>query len=119
MKVPKQCVHRRRPIARAATNGIATPLWDFAWVAYRFVPLYDEATCERLGYPLGRQAERLRILSDAFGLEDRGALLPSVCERIRVLYETARVYGGDRVARVGGTYGETPAARSGLLVCAT
>ena len=26
MKVPKQCVHRRRPIARAATNGIATPL---------------------------------------------------------------------------------------------
>ena len=27
MKVPKQCVHRRRPIARAATNGIATPLY--------------------------------------------------------------------------------------------
>jgi hypothetical protein len=27
MKVPKQCVHRRRPIARAPTNRIAAPLY--------------------------------------------------------------------------------------------
>lgn len=71
------------------------PLWDFAWAAYRFVPLYDDATCERLGYPFGRQAERLRILADAYGLEEREALLPTVCERIRVLYDTARVWGGE------------------------
>ncbi len=71
----------------------APPLWDLAWAAYRFVPLYDDATCERLGYPAGRQAERLRVLSDAYGLEERDALLPTVCERIRVLYETARTWG--------------------------
>lgn len=73
----------------------APPLWDFAWAAYRFVPLYDDATCERLGYPSGGQAERLRIMSDAYGLEERDALLPAVCQRISVLYETARVWGGD------------------------
>jgi aminoglycoside phosphotransferase (APT) family kinase protein len=71
----------------------APPLWDLAWAAYRFVPLYDDATCERLGYPVGHQAERLRLLTDAYGLEERGALLQTVCERIRVLYETARTWG--------------------------
>lgn len=71
----------------------APPIWDVAWAAYRFVPLYDEATCERLGFPFGRQAERLRILSDGYGLRDRESLLPTVCERIRVLYETARAWG--------------------------
>jgi aminoglycoside phosphotransferase (APT) family kinase protein len=71
----------------------APPLWDFAWAAYRFVPLYDDATCERLGYPLGRQAERLRTLSDAYALEERKSLLPTVCARIRVLYDTARAWG--------------------------
>jgi hypothetical protein len=73
----------------------APPLWDFAWAAYRFVPLYDDASCERLGYPVGRQADRLRILSDAYGLEERKALVPAVCKRIKVLYETARVWGNE------------------------
>ena len=72
----------------------APPLWDFAWAAYRFVPLYDEATCERLGYPVGRQAARLRLFSDAYGLREREALLATVCERIRALYDTARAWGG-------------------------
>jgi aminoglycoside phosphotransferase (APT) family kinase protein len=71
----------------------APPIWDLAWAAYRFVPLYDEATCERLGYPSGRQADRLRILKDAYGLEERESLLTTVCTRIRVLYDTARVWG--------------------------
>jgi Ser/Thr protein kinase RdoA (MazF antagonist) len=96
---PDNTIYEPRGVPRAFIDwdlaAPAPPLWDFAWVAYRFVPLYDEATCERLGYPLGRQAERLRILSDAYGLEDREALLPAVCERIRVLYETARVWGSE------------------------
>ena len=71
----------------------APPLWDLAWAAYRFVPLYDEAACERLGYPVGRQPERLRILCDAYGLEEREALLTTVCARIHVLYDTARAWG--------------------------
>lgn len=71
----------------------APPLWDLAWAAYRFVPLYADADCERLGYPVGRQDERLRLLCDSYGLEDREALLPTVCRRIRVLYDTARTWG--------------------------
>jgi Phosphotransferase enzyme family len=71
----------------------APPIWDLAWAAYRFVPLYDEATCERLGYPSGRQAERLRILTDAYGLQERESLLATVCTRIGVLYDTARAWG--------------------------
>jgi hypothetical protein len=73
----------------------ASSVWDLAWAAYRFVPLYDMETCVRLGYPLGRQAERLRLLCDAYGLDERGELLPTVCERIRVLYDTARTWGED------------------------
>lgn len=72
----------------------AVPLRSYlAWAAYRFVPLYDAQTCVRLGYPPGRQAERLRILCDAYGLDERDALLPTVCERIGVLYDTARTWG--------------------------
>ena len=71
----------------------APPLWDLAWAAYRFVPLYDDATCERLGYPIPSRAARLRTLCDAYGLENRQSLLPTVCERIRVLYDTARTWG--------------------------
>jgi len=71
----------------------APPLWDVAWAAYRFVPLYDDETCGRLGFPVARQAERLRILCDAYDLRAREALLPTVCERVRVLYDTARVWG--------------------------
>jgi hypothetical protein len=71
----------------------ATPVWDLAWAAYRFVPLYDSATCLRLGCPFGRQAERLRLLCDAYGLRERDELLPIVCARIRALYDTARIWG--------------------------
>jgi aminoglycoside phosphotransferase (APT) family kinase protein len=71
----------------------APPLWDLAWAAYRFVPLYDDATCERLGYPIPSRPARLRTFCDAYGLENRQSLLPTVCERIRVLYDTARTWG--------------------------
>jgi aminoglycoside phosphotransferase (APT) family kinase protein len=94
---PDNTVYAPTGVPRAFIDwDLAAPapaLWDLAWAAYRFVPLYDEATCERLGYPVGRQAERLRILCDAYGLEERDGLLPTVAERIRVLYATARVWG--------------------------
>ena len=56
----------------------APPRWDLAGAAYRFVPLYDDATCDRLGFRVGRPTERLRILCDAYGLREREALLPTV-----------------------------------------
>jgi hypothetical protein len=71
----------------------APRVWDVAWAVYRFVPLYDDRTCERLGYPVPSRPARLRIFCDAYGLDDRNALLPTVSERIRALYETARSWG--------------------------
>jgi hypothetical protein len=71
----------------------APRIWDVAWAVYRFIPLYDDATCERLGYPVPSRPARLRIFCDAYQLDDREALLPTVCKRIRVLYDTARVWG--------------------------
>ena len=70
-------------------------LWDIAWAVYRFVPLYDDETCVRLGYPVPSRATRLRIFCDAYRLDARQALLATVCERIRVLYDTARAWGED------------------------
>jgi Phosphotransferase enzyme family len=71
----------------------APRIWDVAWAVYRFIPLYDDATCERLGYPVPSRPSRLRIFCDAYQLNDREALIPTVCKRIRVLYDTARVWG--------------------------
>jgi aminoglycoside phosphotransferase (APT) family kinase protein len=69
------------------------PIWDLAWAAYRFVPLYDDATCQRLGYPIPSRPHRLRLLCDTYGIDDPQLLLHTVCERIRVLYDTARAWG--------------------------
>jgi len=71
----------------------ATRIWDVAWAVYRFVPLYDDATCERLGYPVRSRSARLRIFCDACQLDAREALIPTVCQRIRALYDTARSRG--------------------------
>ena len=59
------------------------------------MPLYDDETCARLGYPVRPRAARLRIFSDAYRLDPHEALLKTVCERIRVLYDTARAWGED------------------------
>jgi aminoglycoside phosphotransferase (APT) family kinase protein len=71
----------------------APRIWDLAWAVYRFVPLYDDATCERLGYPVPSRPARLRTFCDAYGLDARAELLPAVSQRIRVLYDTARTWG--------------------------
>lgn len=71
----------------------APRIWDVAWAVYRFVPLYDDATCERLGYPIPSRADRLRIFCEAYRLDARAELLATVCQRIRVLYDTARSWG--------------------------
>jgi len=71
----------------------APPMWDLAWAAYRFIPLYDDATCRRLGYPIPSRPQRLRLLCDTYGINEPERLLQTVCERIRVLYETASAWG--------------------------
>jgi hypothetical protein len=57
------CAHRLGP-GGIRTTGLG---WRRGGVS---VPLYDGAICERLGFPVGRHAERLRILSDAYACEN-------------------------------------------------
>lgn len=70
-------------------------LWDVAWAAYRWVPLYDDATCARLEIPVPDRSARLRVLADAYGLDaaDRAALSPTVEARLECLITTARTWG--------------------------
>jgi aminoglycoside phosphotransferase (APT) family kinase protein len=68
-------------------------VWDLAYAVYRFVPLYPDDACERLGIPIASRAERIRLLSEAYGHEDESTLLDVVEARILSLYETARERG--------------------------
>jgi hypothetical protein len=95
----------------------APPVWDVAWAAYRFVPLYDAETCELLGYPTGRQAERLRIFFDAYGLSDREALLSTVCDAF-VFFTTLPAIGARREDLVGARCGPRHAENSGCAAFA-
>jgi aminoglycoside phosphotransferase (APT) family kinase protein len=72
----------------------APALWDVAYAAWRFVPLYYD------GVPgLSREADvreyarRLALFCDEYGLEERGDLLRTVAARQQVVYDTVRVWG--------------------------
>lgn len=94
---PDNTIYGPEQTARAFVDwDLAAPgrrIWDVAWAVYRFVPLYDDATCRQLGYPVRSRSARLRIFCDAYGLDHREALLATVCQRIRVLYDTAKSWG--------------------------
>ncbi|MDQ1614642.1 MAG: hypothetical protein QOJ60_581 [Actinomycetota bacterium] len=68
------------------------PIWDLAYAAYRFVPLYDDAACERLGIPVRPRAPRLRRFVAAYGEVDLSELLDTVEGRPVSLVETARAW---------------------------
>jgi aminoglycoside phosphotransferase (APT) family kinase protein len=69
-------------------------LWDVAYAVWRFVPLYPDDDCRRLGFPVLPRGPRIRLFCDAYGLEDRGELLETVRRRQQALYDTAREWGG-------------------------
>lgn len=45
--------------------------WDLTYAAWRFVPLFTDADCARIGTPVRPRGERLRMFCDAYGLEGR------------------------------------------------
>ncbi|GAB3762197.1 phosphotransferase [Microlunatus parietis] len=61
-----------------------TAVWDLGYAVRSFVPLYAPADCVAMGYPPDRQAERLRLFCDAYGMDrpTREALLPAVRARL-------------------------------------
>lgn len=73
----------------------APPLWDVAYAAWRFVPLYDDPAERGWTTDVVARASRLRLLSDAYGLSDRerAQLVPTVERRIRCSFETLEAWG--------------------------
>ncbi|WP_405149640.1 aminoglycoside phosphotransferase family protein [Sphaerisporangium sp. NBC_01403] len=63
-------------------------LWDVAYAAYRFVPLTAVGNGEAM-LPVDEQARRLRLLCDAYGVDQAGrAALPEmVGERLRAMVD--------------------------------
>jgi Phosphotransferase enzyme family len=55
--------------------------WDVAHALWRFVPLYPDGDCARLGFPVGPRGPRIRLFCDAYGLGDRGGILDVVRRR--------------------------------------
>jgi hypothetical protein len=60
------------------------PAWDLAHAAWHCVPFQDVPTAIGHGWPpLPDRARRLRVLCDAYGLEDRTGFVALVADRIR------------------------------------
>jgi hypothetical protein len=72
----------------------APALWDVAYAAWRFVPLYWDGIPGAGGAAdVGECARRLRLFCDGYGLTERHLLLDTVQARQQVMYETVRHWG--------------------------
>jgi hypothetical protein len=71
------------------------PLWDVAYAAWRFVPLYSDTSGR--GWPAGiaDRAARLRSFCDAYGLDsaERTGLVAMIERRIRCALDTVQSWG--------------------------
>ena len=75
------------------------PVYDLAHLARLCVPVEDDVDQERLGWHPADRPARLRIVADAYGLDEPGrpALLPAISEAMEVLEAAVRrsVEAGD------------------------
>jgi hypothetical protein len=78
----------------------APRLWDVAYAAWRFVPLYYNGVpgTEEEDADVHDCARRLRLFSDAYGLAERRDLVDTVLRRQEVMYETVKVWGEAGIA---------------------
>lgn len=77
---------------------LASPAWDLAYAAWRFVPLYPDETS--FG-PVEQRGHRLNLFLDAYGLadEERSGFVDLVRRRQCSAYETVEQWG--REGRAG------------------
>jgi len=61
--------------------------WDLACAAWSFIPLHDDEFCRRYAYPIAPRGPRLRLLLDAYGLDDRAHFLDRVRQRQQAQYD--------------------------------
>jgi thiamine kinase-like enzyme len=68
--------------------GPGTRLWDMAYAVYRFAPLSHDAHCRDLGWePIPDKQRRLSLFCDAYGLQNREALISTVIKRLEFLVQ--------------------------------
>jgi len=67
-----------------------------AHALWRFVPLYADEDCVRLGFPVVPRGPRIRLFCGAYGLERPEGILETVRARQLALYEAARQCGAAR-----------------------
>ncbi len=86
---PYNCVFRDGHLAGIIDFDSASPgtrLWDIAYAVYRFVPLTNDTHSIDSGWnPTPDRLSRLKLFCDAYGLEDRRELLPTVKQRLEAM----------------------------------
>ncbi len=75
---------------------LATPAWDLAYAAWRFIPLYPDDSAFGRVEARGRQ---LKLFLDTYGLadEDRSSFIDLIRQRQRCAYETVEQWGRARL----------------------
>jgi Ser/Thr protein kinase RdoA (MazF antagonist) len=66
--------------------GPGTRLWDLAYAAWRYGPLYAPRAGDE-SPDVERSARRLRLLCDGYGLDRRDALLETVVARMQAMHD--------------------------------
>lgn len=70
-------------------------LWDLAYAAWRFVPLYSGPSDQTWAGDITARAARLRLFCDAYGLEsaDRAGLVSMIERRLQCVIDTVEAWG--------------------------
>jgi Ser/Thr protein kinase RdoA (MazF antagonist) len=72
----------------------APRVWDVAYAAWRFVPLYWNGLPGGDDRPdVAEQGRRLRLFCEEYGLTDRSELLDAIEHRQKVMHDTVRIWG--------------------------
>jgi hypothetical protein len=67
--------------------GPGTRLWDLAYAAWRFAPLYAPWRTQEVGSTPGDEGRRIRLLCDGYGLADRSSLLDTIVARMHRMHD--------------------------------
>jgi hypothetical protein len=83
----------------------APRLWDVAYALYRFVPFVPDEICSLIGWPAPPdRARRTRIFCEAYGLEQRAALMETADRRIEAMIATGLARNAAGEPKYGGEW---------------